>query len=77
MAAADFQIEDGDGRVTLRLIGDWTATSLGRISRRLDDSLHQRCVDAVVPELDHHAGDDPRSLRERRPAPGRGRRGSG
>lgn len=47
MAAADFQIEDGDGRVTLRLIGDWTATSLGRISRRLDDSLHQRCVDAV------------------------------
>ena len=47
MAAADFQIEDGDGRLTLRLIGDWTATSLGRISRRLDDSLHQRCVDAV------------------------------
>ena len=47
MAAADFQIEDGDGRVTLRLIGDWTATSLGRISRRLDDTLHQRCVDAV------------------------------
>ncbi len=47
MAAADFQIEDGDGRVTLRLIGDWTATSLGRISRRLDDSLDQRCVDAV------------------------------
>lgn len=47
MAAADFQIEDGDGRVTLRLVGDWTATSLGRISRRLDDALHQRCVDAV------------------------------
>lgn len=47
MAAADFQIEDGDGRLTLRLIGDWTATSLGRISRRLDDSLHERCIDAV------------------------------
>jgi len=47
MAAADFQIDEGEGPLTLRLIGDWTATSLGRISRRLDDSLHQRCVDAV------------------------------
>ncbi|HZW16163.1 MAG TPA: ABC transporter permease, partial [Brevundimonas sp.] len=47
MAAADFQIDEGEGRLTLRLVGDWTATSLGRISRRLDDSLHQRCVDAV------------------------------
>ncbi|HYC73514.1 ABC transporter permease [Brevundimonas sp.] len=47
MAAADFQIDEDEGRLTLRLIGDWTATSLGRISRRLDDSLHQRCVDAV------------------------------
>ena len=47
MAAADFQIEEGEGRLTLRLVGDWTATSLGRISRRLDDTLHQRCIDAV------------------------------
>ncbi len=47
MAAADFQIDDGEGRLTLRLTGDWTATSLGRISRRLDDDLHERCIDAV------------------------------
>ena len=51
MAAADFQIEDGGPgltlRLTLRLTGDWTATELGRISRRLDDELHERCVDAV------------------------------
>ena len=47
MAAADFQIDEGEGRLTLRLVGDWTATSLGRISRRLDDALHQRCIDAV------------------------------
>lgn len=47
MAAADFQIEDGEGQLTLRLTGDWTATSLGRISRRLDDDLNERCIDAV------------------------------
>ncbi|NJC41625.1 phospholipid/cholesterol/gamma-HCH transport system permease protein [Brevundimonas alba] len=47
MAAADFEIDEGGGTLTLRLTGDWTATSLGRISRRLDDDLHQRCVDAV------------------------------
>lgn len=47
MAAADFQIEDGGPGLTLRLTGDWTATELGRISRRLDDELHERCVDAV------------------------------
>lgn len=47
MAAADFQIEDGGPGLTLRLTGDWTATELGRISRRLDDDLHERCVDAV------------------------------
>jgi phospholipid/cholesterol/gamma-HCH transport system permease protein len=47
MAAADFEIDEGGGTLTLRLKGDWTATSLGRISRRLDDDLHQRCVDAV------------------------------
>ena len=47
MAAADFQIEDGGSGLTLRLTGDWTATELGRISRRLDDALHERCVDAV------------------------------
>lgn len=47
MAAADFQIDEGAGRLTLRLTGDWTATELGRVSRRLDGQLHQRCVDAV------------------------------
>ena len=47
MAAADFQIEDGGPALTLRLTGDWTATELGRISRRLDDELHERRVDAV------------------------------
>jgi phospholipid/cholesterol/gamma-HCH transport system permease protein len=47
MAAADFQIDEGAGRLTLRLTGDWTATELGRVSRRLDGRLHQRCVDAV------------------------------
>ena len=47
MAAADFQIEDGGSGLTLRLSGDWTATELGRISRRLDDELSERCVDAV------------------------------
>ena len=47
MAAADFQIEDGGPGLTLRLTGDWTATELGRISRRLDDALQERCVDSV------------------------------
>jgi phospholipid/cholesterol/gamma-HCH transport system permease protein len=47
MAAADFQIENGGPGLTLRLTGDWTATQLGRISRRLDDALRERCVDAV------------------------------
>jgi phospholipid/cholesterol/gamma-HCH transport system permease protein len=47
MAAADFQIEDGGPGLTLRLTGDWTATELGRISRRLDEELLERCVDAV------------------------------
>jgi phospholipid/cholesterol/gamma-HCH transport system permease protein len=47
MASADFRIEDSGSGLTLRLGGDWTATQLGRISRRLDDALHERCVDAV------------------------------
>lgn len=47
MAAADFQIEDGGPGLTLRLTGDWTATELGRITNRLDDELHERCIDAV------------------------------
>ncbi|RZI98380.1 MAG: ABC transporter permease [Brevundimonas sp.] len=47
MAAADFQIEDGEGRATLRLTGDWSATELGRISRRLDEELSDRTVEAV------------------------------
>lgn len=47
MAAADFQIEDGEPGLTLRLTGDWTATELGRISSRLDHELHARCIDAV------------------------------
>ena len=47
MAAAGFQIDDGGPQLILRLTGDWTATELGRISSRLDDELHERCVDAV------------------------------
>lgn len=47
MAAADFQLQDGGPGLTLRLTGDWTATELGRISGRLDDSLQNRCIDAV------------------------------
>ena len=47
MAAADFQIDDGGPGLTLRLTGDWTATELGRISRRLDDELQDRKVEAV------------------------------
>lgn len=47
MAAADFELQEGEGRLTLRLLGDWTATELGRISRRLDEDLDARCVDAV------------------------------
>ena len=47
MAAADFQIEDGGPGLTLRLTGDWTATELGRSSRRLDDELSERRVGAV------------------------------
>ncbi|MEJ6789989.1 ABC transporter permease [Brevundimonas sp. BR2-1] len=47
MAAADFQIDDGEPGLTLRLTGDWTATELGRVSRRLDEQLHDRKVEAV------------------------------
>ena len=47
MAAADFQIDDGGPGLTLRLTGDWTATELGRISRRLDEELQERKVEAV------------------------------
>jgi phospholipid/cholesterol/gamma-HCH transport system permease protein len=47
MAAADFQIEDGAWGLTLRLTGDWTATELGRISRRLDAELRERPIYAV------------------------------
>ncbi|GAA0652927.1 ABC transporter permease [Brevundimonas lenta] len=47
MAAADFQIDEGGPGLTLRLTGDWTATELGRITRRLDDALQDRCIDAV------------------------------
>jgi phospholipid/cholesterol/gamma-HCH transport system permease protein len=47
MAAADFQIDDGAPGLTLRLTGDWTATELGRVSRRLDEQLHDRKVEAV------------------------------
>jgi len=47
MAAAEFEIDDRDATLTLRLSGDWTATELGRISTRLDDQLRDRCVDAV------------------------------
>jgi len=47
MAAADFQIDDADDGLTLRLTGDWTATELGRISNRLDNDLREREITAV------------------------------
>ena len=47
MAAADFQIDEGGPGLTLRLTGDWTATELGRVSRRLDEELLERRVEAV------------------------------
>ena len=47
MAAADFQIDDAGPGLTLRLTGDWTATELGRVSRRLDDGLNGREITAV------------------------------
>ena len=47
MAAADFQIDDGGQGLTLRLTGDWTATELGRVSRRLYDGLHGRQIAAM------------------------------
>jgi len=47
MAAADFQIDDGGPGLTLRLTGDWTATELGRISRRLDEGLKGREITSV------------------------------
>ena len=45
MAAADFQIEDGEGRATLRLTGDWSATELGRAigerAGRMAEGIHR------------------------------------
>ena len=47
MAAADFHIDDGGSGLILRLTGDWTATELGRVSRRLDDEMNGRRIEAV------------------------------
>lgn len=47
MAAADFQIDERGEGLILRLTGDWTATELGRVSRRLDEQLHGRDIAAV------------------------------
>lgn len=47
MAAANFRIDDGKQGVVLHLSGDWTATELGRISRRLDDDLADQTLSAV------------------------------
>jgi len=50
MTAANFQVEERKGRgggSLLRLSGDWTATGLGRISRRLDSALRDRDLTAV------------------------------
>lgn len=47
MAEADFQIDEGEPGLTLRLTGDWTATNLGRISRRLEEQLADRGVISV------------------------------
>ncbi len=42
MVSADFQIEDDDGGLVLRLSGDWTTAGLGRTSRRLATALKDR-----------------------------------
>lgn len=47
MTTADFRIDEEGQGVVLHLTGDWTATELGRISRRLDDELHGREVTSV------------------------------
>lgn len=47
MAAANFRIEDGAHGAVLHLSGDWTATELGRISRRLDHDLAEQALAAV------------------------------
>ena len=47
MAAADFQIDETDGGATLRLLGDWSSTELGRVSDRLDEALRNRPIRAV------------------------------
>ncbi|WP_339913661.1 ABC transporter permease [uncultured Brevundimonas sp.] len=47
MANADFQIEDGEAGVVLRLTGDWTTVGLGRITRRLDAAMKDRPLVAL------------------------------
>lgn len=47
MAAANFRIEEGEQGAVLHLSGDWTATELGRISRRLDRELEDQAPAAV------------------------------
>ncbi len=46
--AADFQIEDADEGVLLRLMGDWTTTGLGRVGERLQRDLGGRRISAVA-----------------------------
>jgi phospholipid/cholesterol/gamma-HCH transport system permease protein len=47
MARADFQIDDGEAGVVLRLTGDWTTAGLGRITRRLKTALRDRALAAL------------------------------
>ena len=48
MTPAEFEIDEtADGHVALRLVGDWTTTSLGKTPARLDAALKGRTVVSV------------------------------
>lgn len=47
MQAADFRIDSVGAAVRLSLIGDWTATTLGRVAQRLDSALRGRAVQTL------------------------------
>jgi phospholipid/cholesterol/gamma-HCH transport system permease protein len=47
MARADFRLEETPDGAVLSLVGDWTTTALGRVSRRLDDALEGRTLAAL------------------------------
>ncbi|HYF23298.1 MAG TPA: MlaE family lipid ABC transporter permease subunit [Caulobacteraceae bacterium] len=47
MQPADFRIDSRSSGVVVALIGDWTATALGRVTERLDRALGGRAVVGV------------------------------